>query len=300
MYAIKKGKRSVNKEKIVMIAQSTGGVSEYLYMFLKNFKDNRFEFFMIVSNQYREIEHKFKPYVKEIFYVDMVRNIKLTKDLEGIFEIKKIIKKIKPQIVYLNSSKAGGLGRLALWFNKKIKIIYNAHGWYFNAKIGPKKIKLYTFLEKLLAKRTDMIVNISKNEYDTAILKKIAPENKMCIIENGIDFNKFKDTEKDKEETKKELNIAKDTKLIGVVGRIMEQKDPITTIKAFNLVHKQYPLTKLIYVGNGDLEKDVMQYANENKLKDDIIITGWVDNVEKYIPIFDIAILPSKWERISD
>lgn len=284
-------------KKIVFVAQSNGGVAEYLYMFLKNWKDNlEYEKYLVVSNQYKEQEERFKKYVKNIYYVDMTRNMSFSKDLRSIKDLKKVIKEIKPDIVYLHSSKAGGIGRLALWFNKKIKVIYNAHGWYFNAQISEKKKKIYILMEKILAKHTDMIVNISKDEYESAVKNKIAPKEKMCIIENGIDFSKFKDSDKYREITREKYNINKDEVVIGVVGRLTEQKDPMTSVKAFKLINENYSNTKLMFVGSGELERDVIHYAKENGIYDKVIITGWVNDVEKYIPAFDIAILPSKWE----
>lgn len=284
-------------KKIVFVAQSNGGVAEYLYMFLKNSKDNdEYEKYLVVSNQYKEQEERVKKYVKNIYYVDMTRNMSFSKDLRSIKKLKKVIKEIKPDIVYLHSSKAGGIGRLALWFNKKIKVIYNAHGWYFNAQISEKKKKIYILMEKILAKHTDIIVNISKDEYESAVKNKIAPKEKMCIIENGIDFSKFKDSDKYREITREKYNINKDEVVIGVVGRLTEQKDPMTSVKAFKLINEKYSNTKLMFVGSGELENDVIHYAKENGIYDKVIITGWVNDVEKYIPAFDIAILPSKWE----
>lgn len=93
-------------KKIVFIAQSNGGVAEYLYMFLKNFKNEDYEKYLIVSNQYKDEENRFKDLVSEIFYVDMVRNIDIKKDMSSIIKIRKICKDIAPDIVYFNSSKA--------------------------------------------------------------------------------------------------------------------------------------------------------------------------------------------------
>ena len=53
---------------------------------------------------------------------------------------------------------------------------------------------------------------------------------------------------------------------------------------------------KFMFIGSGEMENDVLEYARQNNMEDKIIITGWVQNVEKYIPALDIAILPSKWE----
>ena len=175
------------KKKIVHIAQSAGGVLEYLYMFLNNFKNEDYENILIVSQDYEKSLEKFKNIVKEAYIVPMTREIKLKQDIMSILEVRKLLKKIKPDILYLHSSKAGAYGRIAMLFNHKTKILYNAHGWYFNANMSPKKKKVIALIEKILAIKTDKIINISKSEYDSALKYKIASEKKMCIIENGIE-----------------------------------------------------------------------------------------------------------------
>ena len=242
------------KKKIVHIAQSPGGVAEFIYMLLKNWDNNEYKNILIVSEDYREQIERFKPYVEDIYFVPMSREITIKKDISAILKVRKILKKIKPDIVYLHSSKAGAIGRIALAFNFRIKIIYNAHGWYFNARISNRKKKFFAFLERILALKTSKIVNISSSEYKSALKYKIAPKKKMCIIENGIDFKKFKNIDKYRERTRKKYNIKDSNIVIGVVGRVAEQKDPLNMIKAFNLVNKDNNNTKLMYVGSGELE----------------------------------------------
>lgn len=286
----------MNKKKIIYIAQSAGGVAEYLYMFLNNIEHEKYEHILILSEDYKKQIKRFENLANKIYFVPMIRKINFKSDIISVLKIRKIIKNEKPDIVYLHSSKAGAIGRIALLFNKKIEVLYNAHGWYFNAEIGNKKRKIFAIIERILAIKTDMIINISKDEYESAIKYKIANKNKMCVIENGIDFRKFNNSNQYREKIRKENKISKDEIVIGVVGRISEQKDPITAIRAFKMVHDKYNNTKLMYIGSGELEKNIIKYAKENNLKEYVIITGWVNDVENYIPAIDIAILPSKWE----
>ena len=285
------------RKKIIFMAQSyRGGVTEYLYMLLSKLNRDKYYSILLFSEEYKEQEERFKKISNKIYYIPMSRNINIKKDLKAIKETRKIFKKEKPNIVYAQSSKAGAISRIALFLNSKVKKIYNSHGWYFNADIGNKKKKIFLIIEKILAITTNMIINISQNEYETALKNKIAPQKKMCIIENGIDFTKFKNNDKYREETRKEYNIKNNEILIGVVGRLSEQKDPITSIKAFKKIHDKYKKTKIMFVGDGELKEKVIEYTRQNNIENDIIITDWVSNVEKYIPAFDIAILPSKWE----
>lgn len=175
--------------------------------------------------------------------------------------------------------------------------IYNAHGWYFNARISDKKRKFYVWIEKILALKTNMIVNISKDELVSALKYKIAPKNKMCIIENGIDFSKFNNFNDYRTQIRDKYKVKNDEILIGQVGRLSEQKDPLTLIKAFKKINQINPKTKLMYIGAGELEENVKQFSIDNEIEENIIITGWTKNVEQYISALDIATLNSKWER---
>lgn len=285
-----------NKIRVIHILQSAGGVAEYLKDLLNYIDKSKYENIIIVSNDYKSQEETLSKKCDKIFYVDMVREIEPKKDFSAIIKIRKIIKQEKPDILYLHSSKAGALGRIATFFNRKIKVIYNAHGWYFNADIGKKKKILFQLIERILAYRTDKIIAISKSEYDSAIKEGICKEKKLVLIENGIDIDKYSDYETYREDTRKRYGIKENDIVVGIVGRVSEQKDPITSIKAAAEIIKQNKDIYFMFVGSGDLEKEILNIAKENNIESNVFITGWVENVKEYISAFDIALLPSKWE----
>ncbi|MCX8074603.1 MAG: glycosyltransferase [Clostridia bacterium] len=284
-------------KKIVYIAESAGGVAEYLKNFLNN-TSQEFENFLIVSYNYKNIISQFK-YIKSenIYYVDMVRDISLVKDISAIFKIRKFIKQINPDTVYMHSSKAGALGRCSLLFCKKrIKKIYNAHGWYFNASINKIKKIIFTLIERILALNTDIIVNISYSELTSALKNKVGNIKKNILIENAVPFEKYEVNQEARNTIRNKYNLKNSDILVGIVGRLSEQKDPITTIKVAEIIIKKYSNVYFMFVGDGNLKNEVIEYSIKNKIKDNIIITGWVEDVENYINAFDIAMLPSMWE----
>lgn len=285
------------RKKIIFIAQSFGGgVTEYLYMLLKGLDKNKYYCILLFSEEYKKQDERFKKIADKIYYIPMIRKINIKYDIKAIKQTRKIIKQEKPDVVYAHSSKAGAISRIALYFNSKIKKFYNPHGWYFNADISNKKKKVFLIIERLLALRTNKIINISQNEYESALKYKVAKAHKMCIIENGIELDKFIDCEKNRIEIRKKYNILEKEILIGIAGRITEQKDPFTALKSFNIIHNKYPNTKIMFVGDGELKQDVIEYSRHNNLENNVIITDWVKHAGKYISAFDIAILPSKWE----
>ena len=79
----------MEKITIIHIAQSAGGVEEYLYLLLTNIDCNRYDNILIVSEDYKKDKEKFEKVCKKIYFVPMQREINLKKDLHAIKEIKK-------------------------------------------------------------------------------------------------------------------------------------------------------------------------------------------------------------------
>lgn len=285
---------SNKKIKIVHIAQANGGIEVYLKMFFKYFNNKRYKNYVILSQQYINSKKEFEKLGVEVFIVDMCREISPINDIKSIVKIYSILNKIRPNIVYSHSSKAGGLGRIPAKL-VGAKNIYNPHGWAFDMNISNIKKNIYIFVEKLLAWLTDEIIAISEYEKKVALKYKIVKENKISIIENAIDlekFNKIYDTK----EILNEIKFYKDDIIIGMIARISEQKSPMTFVNIAEKISKRNPKCKFIIVGDGDQRKEIEESVDEKGLKDRFFITGWVNDPYRYLSVFDIALLTSKWE----
>ena len=111
-------------------------------------------------------------------------------DIKAIKEVRKLIKKYNPDIVYAHSSKAGAITRIAD-IGMKNYCIYNPHGWAFNMRCSVKKKVIYTASEKATAPFCDKIICISNAERQSALDKKICKENKLQVIFNGVDVEAY-------------------------------------------------------------------------------------------------------------
>lgn len=105
--------------------------------------------------------------------------------LAGAF--KAAVSTFKPDILHLHSSYAGAIGRLPFLFGAhRPKVVYCSHGWAFTMAGHPLKQHGYALIERLLARRSDAIVNISEFEFREALRHGLSPD-KMNVILNGID-----------------------------------------------------------------------------------------------------------------
>jgi glycosyltransferase involved in cell wall biosynthesis len=224
----------------------------------------------------------------------MVREISPNLDLKSIITIRRYIKKINPDIIHLHSSKAGALGRIASIF-LNIPVVYNAHGWAFDMDVSNRKKLIYIFIERMLAKFTDVIVNVSNFERNNQIKYKVKPKKDTEIINNGIDLEKFK-INFDVENIRKKLNIPYESFVVGMVARISKAKSPESFIEIAKRLKEKLGCCYFVLVGDGELKDKIEKLIDKYKLRNDFLITGWTDEVPKYISLFDVGILTSKWE----
>lgn len=279
------------KIRILHIAQSAGGVKRYIQMLLKYMDHAAFENYLLVSNDTETDDYAMlSDYVEQI---DMRREIGLH-DIHSVIETHKVIKRLRPDIIYAHSSKAGALARLAnLGLNRVC--IYNPHGWSFNMKGSSKKQKMYAVLERILAPFSDKIICISDTEKMTALQNKICEKDKLWVIHNGIEI-KDSISNKDTNISREGLNIPENAFVVGMVGRIAEQKSPDVFVEMARNVAKKIPEALFLIVGDGELRDQIESQIESTGLRERFHITGWVDNPQDYMRLFDVAVLLSRWE----
>ncbi|KYH28018.1 MULTISPECIES: glycosyltransferase family 4 protein [Clostridium] len=284
----------MKKIKVLHITQATiGGTLEYIKLFFNNTDKSKFQV-ELACPSYGPMKKQVEELGIKVHDVYMKRQISLISDLRACLQLIKLVKKIKPDIIHIHSSKAGVLGRIAAYVTG-VPCIYNAHGWSFSMNISNKKKKFYATIERICAKLTKKIINISDYEQQLAIQYNIAPKSKMITIYNGIDVDKY-NGKFDKNTILSELNIPKDAFIVGMVGRLAKQKSPETFLKIAERISMLVKNSFFILVGDGELRKDVEKSIVEKGLTNKVKITGWTNEVAEYISVFDIGILTSKWE----
>lgn len=280
-----------NKIRILHIAQAAGGVDRYIRMLLKYLDKEKFENILVCSQDFREKDYR--GLVDSFEQIEMTRAIG-GNDLKAIKEVRNLIKRYNPDIVYAHSSKAGAIARVAD-IGLKNRCVYNPHGWAFNMRCSAKKKAMYTVIEKMAAPFCDKIICISDAEKQSALDKKICRDDKLQVIFNGVDIEAYENgvhgTVK-----KKDLNIPENAFVVGMVGRMSPQKAPDVFVKMAKQVKDEVPNAHLIIVGNGNQEAEIRKYAEDNEFSDSLHITGWVDNPMSYVELFDVACLLSRWE----
>ncbi len=270
------------KIKILYFVESTGsGVLTFLSNLTNELSNENYKIYIaygIRTETPSNLKDYFNNKVHLIYIKNFQRNISLIKDSMALFEMKRIANKVKPDIIHLNSSKAGILGRF-LFRNSNVPVFYTPHGYSFlMANISNKKKFFYKSLEKLFAFKNIETIACSKGEYE--ITKELT--SNATYVDNGINLKEFDGINLKHNPNMKHPRIA-------TLGRISLQKNP----SLFNKIALAFPNLEFVWIGDGDLK---------NKLTaPNITITGWVNKKKalKYMNDIDIFLLTSLGEGLS-
>jgi glycosyltransferase involved in cell wall biosynthesis len=83
---------------------------------------------------------------------------------------------------------------------------------------------------------------------------------------------------------------------IGTIGRLVPQKDYPTLLNAFSNVLKSMPNTELYVVGEGHLQKDLIELSKSLGIKDKVYWLGKTEYIKEFLSKIDLFILSSRYE----
>ena len=109
-------------------------------------------------------------------------------------------------------------------------------------------------------------------------------------------LNKVEILKKSSKNFKNSFYKKKDLKIINI-GRLTDQKDQITILKAINNLKNRIKI-KLIIIGRGNEKNNLQNYIKKNNLKDTIQIKDPNKNVFSYLKSADLFVLSSKYEGL--
>lgn len=231
--------------------------------------------------------------IKSYRLKNLVREINPIKDIKAYFEIKKLLKDLKPDILHLNSSKAGVVGAIAGKNAGVKKIIYTVHGFVFNEPLPWWKKMFYLWAEKISARSKHKIICVSEFDKQVGLKNKIGAK-KLITIHNGIKNLKFLDSL----QARQELNLPENKKIIGTIANFYPTKGLTYLISAAKIVKQQFPGVIFAIIGDGQLRQALEAQIEQQELKNDFILLGRRENAYQYLSIFDIYVVSSVKEGL--
>jgi glycosyltransferase involved in cell wall biosynthesis len=275
-------------------ATTTGGIGLLLLSLAKHLDKKKFDVTVAFGPGYMLDEEFFKEGIS-VYTISTSRKIDPFSIVKGFFQIYRLIKEKRFDIVHSHTSVGGLIGRIAGKLAGVSVVIWSIHG--FASHEGQNRFKKYFFLliEKLLDKFTDHYVAVSEALKKEGIQNRILTSNKITVIHNGIELRNF-NKNFNVIQKKKELGIEMSRTIIGTVTRFEPQKAIHDFLVAVSYVKKTYPDIKVVIAGDGPLRREIEKLINDLKLNDNITLLGWRNDVPEILAVLDIFCQSSLWE----
>lgn len=239
----------MEKKRILIVCEAFGGgVFAYVSQLCNDMCDDfdvylAFAFRPQTPKNYKEIldnrVHLIEVKNFGVNFLNVVRYLKV------INELRNIQKLVKPDIIHLHSSVAGGIGRIAFRSCKAYRLVYTPHG-YAHILMGfpyEWKCKFYKLFEKILGHRNCITLTCCESEDEEA--KTLTACS--TYVETGVNVD-------DLHATIDPVQPEKTDKFtVYAMGRMCVQKQPALFNEIANLV----PEARFVWIGNGELENEL-------------------------------------------
>jgi glycosyltransferase involved in cell wall biosynthesis len=261
---------------------------------------NGFEVTVITSplEPSQNFGNKFSEGVK-FYAVKMSRTINPLDDCKAFWQMLRIIKKGRFDIVQYVTPKASLLGSLAAWRCKVPVRLYLMWGLYYVTLHGFRRF-LFRSFERIVCACSTAIAPDSKGNVQFALQEGLCTPDKIGVVgagsANGVDVERFDPVRLAPFRTviRTRHNIPQEAFVFGTIAAIVGDKGVNELIAAFADIAKAHPQAYLLYVGQ-TTEKDPVRPETLRQIEthERIIHVGWQTEPEKYMAAMDVFVLPT-------
>ncbi len=236
------------------------------------------------------------PFVQELAN----KNLKLIRisrfGLVDPFFMMKMIKLWRadpPQVVHTHLFKSDFHGRLAARLAGVpvvVSTLHNNDTWANNRLMG----RLYG----ATAMWADRLIAVSPEVKEFHRSKTGVPEEKILVINNGVNVCAFSGYDEQAKQIRVEFGIAESAPLFGIVGRLKPQKNVAMFLLAAAEIIKLQPEARFLIVGDGPLQSDLELQTKNLGISSSVFFAGMRKDVPAILNALDVLVLSSLWEGL--
>jgi sugar transferase (PEP-CTERM/EpsH1 system associated) len=154
------------------------------------------------------------------------------------------------------------------------------------------------WVQRLAWGRTDLVLSVSSRLAERMAREVGFPAARIRTIPNGVDLARFRGGDRDA--ARQALGIPEGAPVVGTVGRLVPVKDQRTLVSAAAVLRASVVGLEVLLVGDGPLRDDLTRQIQTLGLADVVRLLGNRPDVERVLPAFDVFVLPSVSEGMSN
>lgn len=233
-------------------------------------------------------EHEVKFPFKRIKHLG--RAVNPLSDLFALFQIRRVIKEFKPDIIHTHTFKAGLLGRLAArTLFRRILLVHTFHGHLLHGYFGKFGTSVVIVIERILAKLTTRLISVGTKVKDELLTHKVGVAEQYKVINPGFKVGKPGIL------ARRDLGFHDNDFICGWFGRITEIKraDRVLEISNFAQFTSERQV-KFLIVGDGENRRKLEIQSQQSHLP--VTFLGWRSDIPTLMNLCDLVICTSENE----
>lgn len=288
---------NMTKKKILYVATVDIHIKSFHLPYLKMMHDKGWE--VHVATNGRE---KF-PYCDKKHTICMERSPFKPNNLKAIKQMKELLKKEHFDIIHCHTPMGSVVTRIAAKEARKngTRVIYTAHGFHFYTGAPLINWLLFYPVEKYLAKYTDTLITINKEDYNRAKKKFSKRCHDIQYVPGvGIDPKKFdfKMTAKEKHDLRASLGLKDDDFVMIYPARLDKNKNQGFLIKCMSELVESNSKIHLLLPGPDELNGKYQRLAKKLEVETNVHFLGYRNDIPKLLKISNIAVSSSRREGL--
>ena len=290
--------RDVRSKKITIMHLSSvkgagGGPDKTILLSAKKIDRERFNPVIVYlkgkNDSNFSIEQKAKEKNLTFYAISEKRKI----DWQAFHTLKNLLAEHRVDILHCHGYKADCLG-LFLSRGHKMKLVTTTHGWFSN----DLKEKFYNWLDKKTLKHYDRVITVC-DKMRHYLLNMGIPSHKLITIHNAVDTDDFKNTGS-LEDLRPELNLDKNTSIIGIIGRLSKEKRIEILFPIAKKVILKAGNVQFLIVGDGPLKERLKLKTRNLNLEENILFLGQRNDIKRVYKTIDLLVSLSSTEGLSN
>ncbi len=204
-------------------------------------------------------------------------------DITAIFKLKNIIKEQKCDLVHSNGYKSDVISILACRL-AKIPVVTTVHGWTSDNF----KVRIYERMQALCWRFFDKVICVC-DFYRKKAQSLGVPAHNLKVIYNGIIIKNY---------TQEQSLLRMSSLRVGIIGRLSNEKGHGYFLEAAAEVLKTNPMVSFVIIGDGPERENIEKFIAKLKIKKNIILLGYIENIEKIYEDLDLVVISSLREGL--
>lgn len=269
-----------------------GGAQASVLTTLKTLNKQQFETYLATAPGGR-LDFKLKNDAGRVFFISALRHdIRpryIFHDIWAVWQMGRVLRQVKPDIVHTNAPKAGVLGRIAArLFWRKAKVVHTFHGLGFAKEHGSRQFKFFVAVEKFCSRFTNVLVFVSRRNAAEAKQLGIGKGVRTELIRAGINFNPILPLKFDPAAKKASFKIPANAKVVLALANFKPLKNPIHFVLAAYKVLSQMKNVYFIFTGEGPLKQTAENLAKNLGIEKQVLFPGWRSDALELLAISDV------------